>query len=336
MAVDFKSLASAVPGMNQQAQQRAQAANNVSLQQQLGAAPRQLQTRAASQQAGAAQTAASGQLALQQNQQQQQQLTQIGQMGLQQQQNANQAAIQQQALAQKQQLAQSQQAMEARLTEAEIASRKKITNEDIATKNRLSAVGLDYDERLSILSTQQRKDLNRVGNDIQQKLFDARLSFEDDERGRKFSNQRQLADYTIMNAKSEQDFRAKAQSVSQASSRKMELLNAAYTKISKALDRSYKSEQGRLDFENQKKIAELKAAMYEAMQREKSRSANNMAMWRTGGRVVGTVVGLAAAGVILYASGGSAAPAAALAYGAGAKMGGDLGEGAGAAYGSAN
>lgn len=327
---DLKALAQAIPGLNQQAQQRAQAAANVTLQQQLGAAPRQLPVRAASQQAGAAQATQAGQIAARQQQAQQQQLMQLGQQGLQQQQFANQAALQRQSMAQQEQLAAEKQQRAFQLTEAEIASRKRITDSDIQVKDRLNKIGLEYDNRLSILSEQQKRDLNRISQDAKDQIFDSRLAFEVDERGRKFSNQRQLADYTLMNAQKEEDFRQKAQYAIQANQRHMQLLQISYDKLSRSLQHSYKNEQAKLDYESQKKIAKLKSDMAAAMQRKQARANNNIAMWRTAGTVVGAVVGAYIGG---STTGGTGTAAGAT---AGASAGASVGGALGTMVGSAN
>ena len=104
MAVDLKSLAKAVPGLNKQAQQRAQAATTVQLQQQLGQAPRQTPARAGAQQLAAAQSTQMGKVAAQAQAAQQQQMAQVGQMALQQQQQQAQTGLARQGMAQQEQL----------------------------------------------------------------------------------------------------------------------------------------------------------------------------------------------------------------------------------------
>lgn len=290
MAVDLKALAKAVPGLNKQAQQRAQAAAGVGLQQQLGAAPRQVPARAGAQQLAASQATQMGKVAAQTQAAQQQQLAQIGQMGLQQQQQQAQTGLARKGMAQQEQLQRQEIEQKDRLSEAEISNRKRMVEDSIKSAERVQQAGLDYDERLHLLSTQQVKDLNRIGQDVKSKIFDSRMTFDRDEMGRKFTNSRQLADYTISNAQTEQQARERLQLMQQQSHRKVQLLQTMYNKINVALEQEFKKSEQDKDYQLQERLAKAKAGMQKQLLDAQNEAANKQAM-------------IGAAGTIAFAAG---------------------------------
>ena len=285
MAVDLKSLAKAVPGLNQQAQKRAQAAANVGLQQQLGAAPRQVPARAGAQQLAAGQATQMGKVAAQAQAAQQQQMTQVGQMGLQQQQQQAQTGLAQQGMQQAEQLQKQELQQREQLTDAEISNRKRMTQDSIKASQRMQKIGMDYDERLHLLSTQQVKDLNRIGSDVKNKIFDARMAFDRDEMGRKFTNERQLADYAISNAQTEQQSRERLQLMQQQSHRKTQLLQTAYRKISQTLEREMKKSEQDKDFKSLEKLQRAKGAAERALMRQQNNDKMKGAIIEAGVKV---------------------------------------------------
>ena len=291
---DLSALSKAVPGLNEQAQQRAQAAANVQLQQQLGSAPRQTPVKAGSQQGAAAQMTQMGKIAAQTQANQQQQQAAIGQQALQQQQAQGAMQLQQRGIQQREQLAGEQQQQRIKLSDQEIASRKRLTNESLASAQRVQQMGLEYDNKLSLLSERQIRDLSRIGRDVKQKIFDSRMSFDRDEMGRKFSNERQLADYAIMTARSEEDLSNKMQQMQQQSQRKVQMMEVGYKKIINEMKRQEKMSEGQKNFEQLKMLGEMSRNMRDQINRENQRAANKSAMIGAASTIVG--VGVAAAG----------------------------------------
>jgi len=300
MPSNLANLAKAVPGLNAQAQSKAQAAANVQLQQQLGAAPSTTNVTAGAQQLAAQHAGQQGQIAAQGQAAQQQQLAQLGQQGLQQQQQTGQLDLARQEMDQKGQLVKEGLSEKQKLNEADISSRKRMSQSSIQSAQRLQKIGLDYDERLHLLSDQQTKDLSRIGRDIKTKIFDARMTFDRDEMGRKFTNERQLADYTLANSKNEQEARERLQTMQQHSQRKVQMMEFAYKKISQALTQSMKKSESQKDFLQQKKLAQMKQDMEKRIADAKSKANNKAAMIgaaSTIAGVVGTIYGSPAGGV---------------------------------------
>jgi hypothetical protein len=293
MAANFDALLNAVPGLNQQAQQRAEAASQVQLQSQLGAAqvqPGQNVARMA--QAAAPQQvvqAGAQQLAVQQQGAQQMAALTQGQL-------AEQAAKQSINLEQrgaglqKQQVTEQQrQAM--RLTKEELQSRKRLTDRELQQAQYLQQRGLDQDNRLQFLTLKQREDLRRIGSDTEDKIVNSRLQFERDEMGRKFKNERQLADWRILNIKNQQQFQRDMVKMKQDSERIQEVTKQAYNVITQKLEQEFKKSEAERDFEAERALLKYKQRLEKKAKDEAKKSRNRYNMWRGAGAVLGGVAG---------------------------------------------
>jgi hypothetical protein len=176
---------------------------------------------------------------------------------------------------------------------AEAAQRKTMTADEQASASRLQQVGLDYDAQLSFMSRKQRDDLSRLGRDVKDKLFTDRLVFEKDEAGRKFSNERQLADYTLATAKSQDELRDKVQTAQQAEQRKEYLVAHAFDMALQGLDQQLARAEQTRDHASTARILETKRQL----QKDKAaRDAKAGAMTATmqgavGGAATGFMVG---------------------------------------------
>lgn len=298
-------LAEQTPGLSQRALRQVQAARDISLQRQIGEAPARVSVAPAAQQTATQRAFQAGQDILAQRQQAQRQAEAIrgaalaergrlGQQRLQEQQLAQQAAQERQRLAQLQQL-----------REEELQSRKTVLDEDIAAQARLQQLGIDRDNALQLATIKQREDLARLGRDVKSQLLDSRLQFQKDERGRQFTNERQLADWTAANSASRQEFNEKMGRMKQSYDRKILLLKQADAQIAKALEQGFIKEQGDLDFEAQKELAQLRADTREKIRREEANARNRAAMFQAGGTIIGTGVGAAFGGPAGAAVGGT-------------------------------
>lgn len=284
------SLSQAIPGLNQQAAQRAQAARQVQLQQQLGAAPAVPATRGAQVLAPGA-AAAAGQIEQQSAAQQQQQQTAVAQQALGAQATADRSRLGEAEIAQREQLAGAETSQNLNLTREELAARKQISDADISSAERLSQLGMDQDNRLNVLSNNQVRDLNRIGGDVKQKIFDSRLQFERDDMGRKFSNDRQLADYIAATATDQQEFSDRARQMQQAQERKIQMMKIAQAEVIRELDQSQKMSEGKLNFEHQKELQSIRDDLEAKIRREESEAKNKAAMWQAGGTIAGGALG---------------------------------------------
>jgi hypothetical protein len=308
---ELRNLSRAVPGLNKEAEKRARAATQVQLQQQLGGVPAQAPVTPVAQSLAQRQAAARQQVAASAQQQAQAQQSAIGQQALQAQ---GQAAQQQQ-----QQRAQTLQAEQTRaglaqqkdLSKAEIESRKRTTQADIKSAQRVQRAGMEQDNKLQLLTIKQREDLARIGRDIKQQLFDSRMTFERDELGRSFSNDRQLADYTVANAKTEQEAQERLQQMQQASQRSIQLTEIALAEVEQQMKQEFQKAEAERDFAHQKDLAKMRAALQEKLRKEQADAANKAAIWNT----VGTLAGI---GIVAATGGGAAALMAGGAIGGGA------------------
>jgi hypothetical protein len=175
--------------------------------------------------------------------------------------------------------------------QAEAAQRVQMTADEQAAAGRLQQVGLDYDSRLAFLSRKQREDLAKLGRDVKDRLFTDRLAFERDEQGRKFANERQLADYTIATVRSDDELKDKVQQVQQVQQRKEYMVDRAFQVINDQLTRQLaKAEQAR-DQVAARRIADIQSRIKKEEER-RAREAGTM------GNVVSGAVGGAGAGAM--------------------------------------
>lgn len=289
----LQQIAQQVPNLAQQSATAGKAARTALLQKQLGVAPADKGTAQA---LGAQQAAMAGQQQLEAMQQTQQGTAQVGQSLIQEQAMAADKRQAQQAMSQQERQAQSQIAMAKRLQDVDIASKKRVTQDDIASAKRLQDAGFEVDQNLQFATEKQRRDLGRLGNDVRAKLLDARLAFDKDDRGRKFSNERQLADYALASAKSQEDFQNKVQAIQQAAKTKEMLTNAIYDRLATIQKQGYISKQGDLDRASQELINKYAIEAKEASARAKADAANSLAMVQGLGMVAGAVGGAWATG----------------------------------------
>ena len=163
------------------------------------------------------------------------------------------------------------------LRKEELASKKTILEDEVAAATRLQDMGIEQDNKLQMATVKQREDLNRIGLDIKSKLIDSRLQFAKDERGRKFTNERQLGDFFAATAINRQHLNSRLSGMKQAHDRKMLLLQHSHARIEKAINQDFLTREQKLDFEAKKELLEYKAAMERKMAREKARARNNTA-----------------------------------------------------------
>ena len=142
-------------------------------------------------------------------------------------------------------------------------------------------------------------------------IYDDNLEFQRDELGRTVFNERQLADFAIVSAKSEIEYRQFEQNLRQASERKLKLLQVAQKRILEEMEQSFRQSEQELDQAQALKLAEMKRNIEEKIRREQARARNRASMFQAGGTILGAAIG---------AYGG--APGAML----GAQIGGGLGQ----------
>lgn len=154
--------------------------------------------------------------------------------------------------------------------------------------------------------------LARLDSNLKDRLLDQQLQFKKDEFGRTIWNERQLADFAILQAKTQVDLDKFEQMIDQQSRRRLQIMQTAQAKLKQVLEQNYLREGQELDQATRMEIARLRKAAAEKEAREKAKRASFGAMLQGGLVVAGAVAGWTIAGP----AGGTAAQAAAATLGA--------------------
>lgn len=168
--------------------------------------------------------------------------------------------------------------------------------------------------------TNQISSLNR---DLKQDIFDNQVQFQKDELGRTYWNERQLADWKIKEAKSDEELAEFEQSISQEFEKKMALLKTAEASIRQRLEQEASKSEQEQDQALQQRLLSAEKELQKKMQKAQARAQRNAMIMQAGGTIAGA--GIAAAVVATVATGGLAAPVAAAAIMGGAAAGGAAG-----------
>jgi hypothetical protein len=314
--MDFDALAQTVPGINEQTASQQKAARDILLQRQIGALPTQQAEAKASQQLAGAMTQQAGQDAGALQQAQTQTAAQAQQVSNAALQNQASAQLAQRKLVQNKALADLSSLKQDEMANAMLQSRKRVMDQEIQAADALQTFGIDQDNSLQMATIQQRKDLQRLGSDVKDKLVDSRLRFERDDMGRKFTNDRQLSDYILSNARTQQEFDSEMRSLIKETDQYILTLDMMENKISQALKQGYIREKGDLDRAMGIELARMKQEIQKKKEKEMAKKRNNAAAWQAAGTIIGAAVGSAVA------------PGAGTAVGA--QVGGAVGTAAGA------
>jgi len=320
------NLANKVPETNERLAKQKKAANEILMQRAVGGAQVAPQANVSRVAQEAAPQAIQQQAAITQQQtaQTQQDLGRIAEAGIQQQGFNQQVQAQQAETAQREELAGAQRQQERTLAGETVASQKRITDEEVQTAERLQRYGIDQDNTLLNVDLETRQQLERIGRDVKEKLFDSRLRFQRDEAGRKFSNERQLADFTLMTAQNKQEFDMKMLKMRQEYKKEEVMTGMLRQKITEAIERGWLTQEQKLDHDMLRELKEIDAELKRREQKAKAKAANGMMIAQGLGTVAGAAIGAAVT-----------APAGGIGMGAGAAMGASIGGGLGsAAYGA--
>jgi hypothetical protein len=248
----LQALASNFPMWDEQAAKREQAATNIQLGNAVANAAPTTNIRGQAQTLNAAGTQAVGATALNSQQNSLANASQMGSMAVN---NMKQAASSQVDALTKQQAAASQGssiAADFLNQKANIAQQKTMTQDELATKARVESAGQEYDNRLNSLSMKQKADIAKLGRDVKQELFDSNLVFNQDEVGRKFSNDRQLRDWSVTQSKNSVELNDRMREIEQATEKDLALREASYNKVAQLL--TNEGEMRRLGITGQAKI----------------------------------------------------------------------------------
>ena len=177
-----------------------------------------------------------------------------------------------------------------------------------ATADKGQIAGLQAGARQSEMDNVQRFAALNAG--VKKELYDDTMQFQKDEIGRTLMNERQLADYARLNAKSDEEYKNYAQIADQASQRKLQTMEKAFDLVQQDLDNQLAIAEQKKDQAAKQAIIKAKRDAEAAMQKEKNKRANDSAAWTTGGTIVGTAVGAYFGGPAGAAAGGAIGGAA--------------------------
>lgn len=315
----LQNIGKQIPSTNKAAAEQAKAAQEILLRKQLGEFKPGTQPITRIAQAAAPQIVqAQATPTLQAAQQTQEQLSGLGQEALRQQEFTQGVDATRAEMGIQRYLATRELGVERDLANRETAARKRLTQQEIESTNRVQSIGMEVDNKLLSLDLNQREELNKIGNDVKGKILDARLAFENDELGRKFSNDRQLADFAAISAKNELEFKDRMLVMQQGYRKKAALLDICARKIREAIKRGYLTEQQKLDQNMTQMLVELEARAKEESAKAAAKARNNMMITQGIFTVGGAIVG----GILSLPAGGIGAPA-------GAAIGAGIGQGVG-------
>lgn len=284
----LNAISAQMPGLAQESAAKGQQARMALLQQQLGVAPA---TKQAVQQVQTQQAGLAGQQAVEQLQQQQAATAQVATQAMKEGALAGEAANQRAAMGQEESQLSARTQMARRLQQESMDSRKRMTEADIASAQKLQALGLDVDSKLQMATQKQRQDLAKLGNGIKEQLIDSRLAFEKDEMGRKFSNDRQLADYVASTAATQQEFQQKMRGLVQISKNEEVMMNALRDRLLTIQKQGYIEKQGDLDAETNKQLAQMAVDAKIKAAKAKAKTSNRIMQAQAVGSVLGAVAG---------------------------------------------
>ena len=184
---------------------------------------------------------------------------------------------------------------------------------------------------LSQTTQQLSNQLSQLSVNANNLLVKDQLAFEKDQSGNVVWKERQLADWTVLNAKTQNQFNEMQLAASSASRRKIQILQAAHDQINQAINTGYIADKQIKDKTLEQQLVLDKQAIDLQIQAEQNRARNRLAMFTSIGGVVGAIGG-GVAGGILAAPTVAGAPVGAA---AGAMAGEKLGEGVGSILSSA-
>jgi len=212
----------------------------------------------------------------------------------------------QQVDAAKQMVQQAGQLGQLKLGEQQMAAQQKVAQQQQAARQQ----EITNAERLGRLDLSAKKE-----------LYDNELQFKKDEAGRTLFNERQLADYALRNARSEEEYKKYAQDAQILAKRDLQATETAFNLIMEDLKQRWSLAEQRQDQAAKEEIARIEREARLAMEKKRAKAASKAAMWQAGGQLATVAI---TAGVIAV-TGGFAAPWAVPALTAAAAGGGALG-----------
>jgi hypothetical protein len=151
--------------------------------------------------------------------------------------------------------------------------------------------------------------LAQLDSRLKDQLIDQQLSFKQDEFGRTIWNERQLADFAVLQAKTQVDLDKFEQTMEQQSRRRLQIMSAVQAKLKQALDQNYMRQGQELDQQTRLYLANMVKQAKEKEAAERRRRSSFGAIVQGSLTVAGAVIGAASplgpAGAVIGAQIGS-------------------------------
>jgi hypothetical protein len=186
------------------------------------------------------------------------------------------------------------------------------------------AIQSGLQQRQQASKTRLRSINNQIGalsNNLKQDIFDKQVQFQKDELGRTYWNERQLADWKIKEAKSDEELAEFEQNMMQEFEKKMALLQASERAVKQRLEQEMQKSEQDQDQALMQRLQNAEIELQRKQQKAQARASQNAAIMGA----AGTIAGMAIAGGVIAATGGVGAPAAAAIIGASGTAGGAAG-----------
>jgi hypothetical protein len=154
-------------------------------------------------------------------------------------------------------------------------------------QDRLAKLSRSLQEKSRTLTTR----LSQLDENAKNRILDNELQFKRDEMGRTLFNDRQLADFALLQANNAEDIRNYQQTVEQLSRRKLQMLQAAQTILTQQLELDYQRESKQLSQDQILKLQRAKKELEAKIAKEQADRANRAGMNSALGGIVGGVGG---------------------------------------------
>jgi len=133
--------------------------------------------------------------------------------------------------------------------------------------------------------------LAKTNQELKQDLFDKQNQFQKDELGRTFWNDRQLADWKISQAKSDEDLLGYEEQVRQETSKKMAMLEAAQKAIMQKKQQAFASGELAQNQALAKELAQAERDVADKMRKAQEKASRNAMILGAAGSIIGAGIG---------------------------------------------
>ena len=173
----------------------------------------------------------------------------------------------------------------------QLRSAKQLQKAELDAQKRLASKAIEHDNRLSFLTRKQREDLAKLDGYLKNQIFDNRMAFSYNNAGRRFADQRQLADYMVLSAKNEEQLRNQLREMTQAAQRSQQVLQHAHNMLTERLKMEFKRAESQKDQALLLELEKRKQALEKKMARKRAKASATNSMIVGAFTIAGAVAG---------------------------------------------